>query len=71
MLVTALAPRIGYDKASQIARHAHETGKTLKNAALDLGFLTEAQFDAWVVPEQMFGPELRGPAEPNGKEREP
>jgi fumarate hydratase, class II len=71
MLVTALAPRIGYDKASRIARHAHETGKTLKDAALELGFLTGEQFDAWVVPERMFGPELRGPAEPNEKERKP
>src|SRR3546814_9562087 len=42
MLVTALAPEIGYDKAAKIAKHAHETGSTLKEAALDLGFVDAA-----------------------------
>src|SRR3546814_11523661 len=45
MLVTALAPEIGYDKAAKIAKHAHETGQTLKQAALPLGFVDAASFD--------------------------
>ena len=56
MLVTALAPHIGYDKAAEIAKKAHREGTTLKAAALALGFLTEAEFDAWVRPETMLGP---------------
>ncbi|NNM60805.1 MAG: class II fumarate hydratase [Steroidobacteraceae bacterium] len=56
MLVTALSPHIGYDKAAQIARRAHESGGTLKQAALELGFLSEAQFDLWVRPDSMLGP---------------
>jgi fumarate hydratase class II len=55
MLVTALNPHIGYDKAAKIARRAHETGRTLREAALELGFLTAEQFDAWVRPEKMVG----------------
>ncbi len=55
MLVTALAPRIGYDRAAKIARHAHATGTTLREAALELGFVTAAQFDEWVRPERMVG----------------
>jgi fumarate hydratase class II len=55
MLVTALNPHIGYDKAAQIAKHAHKKGTTLRQAALDLGFLTAEQFDAWVRPEKMVG----------------
>ncbi|WJF89523.1 class II fumarate hydratase [Paraburkholderia bonniea] len=55
MLVTALNPHIGYDKAAQIAKHAHKQGSTLKQAALALGFVTEAQFDAWVRPHEMVG----------------
>ncbi|HVW49455.1 MAG TPA: class II fumarate hydratase [Trinickia sp.] len=55
MLVTALNPHIGYDKAAQIAKKAHKEGTTLKAAALALGYLTEAQFDEWVKPEQMTG----------------
>jgi fumarate hydratase class II len=55
MLVTALNPHIGYDKAAKIARHAHLTGRTLREAAVELGFLTAAQFDAWVRPEKMVG----------------
>jgi fumarate hydratase class II len=55
MLVTALNPHVGYDKAAKIARHAHATGKTLRDAAVELGFVTAAQFDAWVRPEEMVG----------------
>jgi fumarate hydratase class II len=57
MLVTALAPHIGYDKAAQIAKLAHKEGLTLKEAALRLGHVSEAQFDQWVRPEQMIRPE--------------
>jgi fumarate hydratase class II len=56
MLVTALNPRIGYDKAAKIARHAHATGTTLREAALALGHVTADEFDAWVRPEAMVGP---------------
>jgi fumarate hydratase class II len=55
MLVTALNPHIGYDKAAQIAKNAHKKGLTLKASALALGHLTEKQFDEWVKPEQMVG----------------
>src|SRR5690606_20381023 len=50
MLVTALAPEIGYDKAAKIAKYAHETGSTLKEAALDLGYVDAATFDRVVDP---------------------
>jgi fumarate hydratase class II len=53
MLVTALAPHIGYDKAAQIAKHAHKKDLTLKQSALDLGYVTEAEFSQWVVAEDM------------------
>jgi fumarate hydratase class II len=53
MLVTALTPHIGYDKAAEIAKKAHHEGTTLKDAALALGYLTEAEFDSMVVPEDM------------------
>ena len=56
MLVTALNNHIGYDKASKIAKLAHENGTTLRSAALELGYLTDEEFDAWVRPEQMTGP---------------
>ncbi len=56
MLVTALNPHIGYDKAAKIAKTAHKEGSTLKAAALKLGFVTSEQFDAWVRPEEMVGP---------------
>src|SRR5213075_3476465 len=56
MLVTALNPHIGYDKAAKIATTAHKEGTTLKEAALKLGFVTAEQFDQWVRPEQMVGP---------------
>jgi fumarate hydratase class II len=55
MLVTALAPEIGYDKASEIAKHAHKTGKTLKEAGIELGHVDEATFDRVVKPEAMIG----------------
>lgn len=54
MLVTALSPHIGYDKAAKIAKLAHAEGLTLKAAALALGDVDEAQFDTWVRPEQMI-----------------
>jgi len=53
MLVTALNPHIGYDKAAQIAKKAHKENLSLKDAALALGFVTEAQFAQWVVPADM------------------
>jgi fumarate hydratase class II len=56
MLVTALNPHIGYDKAAQIAKKAHKEGSTLRAAAMALGFVTAEQFDAWVRPENMVGP---------------
>ncbi|MEQ5839291.1 fumarate hydratase, class II [Paraburkholderia acidicola] len=55
MLVTALNPHIGYDKAAQIAKKAHKEGTTLKAAALTLGYVTEQQFDEWVQPADMVG----------------
>jgi fumarate hydratase class II len=55
MLVTALNPHIGYDKAAQIAKKAHKEGTTLKESAMSLGFLTSEQFDSWVKPEDMVG----------------
>ena len=56
MLVTALAPHIGYDKAAKIAKQAHHDGTTLKQAALALGYVTEEQFAEWIKPEQMTRP---------------
>ena len=56
MLVTALNNHIGYDKAAKIAKNAHERGITLRESALELGLLTNEQFDAWVRPEEMTGP---------------
>ena len=53
MLVTALNPHIGYDKAAQIAKKAHKEGSTLREAALATGYVTAEEFDAWVRPEQM------------------
>ncbi|MCV0440396.1 MAG: class II fumarate hydratase [Hydrogenophaga sp.] len=55
MLVTALNPHIGYDKAAQIAKKAHQEGSTLREAALALGHVTPEQFDQWVRAEQMVG----------------
>ncbi|WP_291728891.1 class II fumarate hydratase [Leisingera sp. F5] len=56
MLVTALAPTIGYDNATKVAKTAHKNGTTLKEEAVALGFVDEATFDAVVRPEQMIGP---------------
>ncbi len=56
MLVTALNPHIGYDNAAKIAKKAHADGTTLKEAALELGLLTEEQFAQWVVPSDMIRP---------------
>jgi fumarate hydratase, class II len=55
MLVTALNTHIGYYKAAEIAQTAHKQGKTLKQTAIDLGYLTAEQFDQWVKPEEMVG----------------
>jgi fumarate hydratase class II len=55
MLVTALNPHIGYDNAARIAKHAHQKGTTLKEAAVELGLVTAEQFDQWVKPEKMVG----------------
>jgi len=56
MLVTALAPHIGYDRAAQIAKRAHHDGSTLKQAALALGYVSEQDFERWVQPARMTGP---------------
>ncbi len=59
MLVTALAPEIGYDNAAKIAKHAHQTGQTLREAALDLGLVDSATFDRLVRPADMIGSDPR------------
>jgi len=56
MLVTALTPVIGYDKSAKIALHAHKTGQSLREAALELGFVSAEEFDRVVVPETMIHP---------------
>ena len=56
MLVTALAPTIGYDNATTVAKTAHKNGTTLKEEAIRLGFVDEATFDEVVRPEKMIGP---------------
>ncbi len=56
MLVTALNPHIGYDKAAKVAKKAHAEGTSLKEAAVALGFLTAEEFDKFVRPEEMIGP---------------
>jgi len=56
MLVTALAPHIGYDKSAEIAKKAHADGTTLKEAAVATGYVNAADFDAWVKPGDMIGP---------------
>jgi fumarate hydratase, class II len=56
MLVTALNPHIGYDKAAQVAKKAHAEGSSLKEAALALGYVSAEDFDRWVRPEAMIGP---------------
>jgi fumarate hydratase, class II len=57
MLVTALNPHIGYDKAAKIAKNAHKKGLSLKESAKELGFLSEEDFDRFVLPETMLGPD--------------
>ncbi len=59
MLVTALNPHIGYDNAAKIAKHAHKTGGTLKEAAVELGLLTSEEFDAKVKPAEMTSPNVK------------
>ena len=54
MLVTALAPHIGYDRAAEIAKKAHREGSTLREAALALGYVKTEDFDRWVKPEAMI-----------------
>jgi fumarate hydratase class II len=56
MLVTALNPHIGYDKAAQVAKNAHKKGISLRDSAIELGFLTGEQFDQYVKPEEMTHP---------------
>ena len=56
MLVTALNPHIGYDAAAAIAKKAHKDGSTLKEAAIALGHLNDAQFKEWVIPQNMLAP---------------
>jgi fumarate hydratase class II len=57
MLVTALSPKIGYDKAAEIAKKAHQEGKTLKEIAVELGYLKAEEYDRAVRPEEMTGPQ--------------
>ena len=56
MLVTALAPKIGYDKAAEIAKTAHKNGTTLRKKRVRLGYVTAEEFDEVVRPENMIGP---------------
>ena len=56
MLVTALNNYIGYDKAAKIAKNAHEKGLTLRESGIELGYLTNTQFDKWIKPDKMIGP---------------
>lgn len=58
MLVTALNTHIGYDNAAKIAKHAHKTGGTLRDAAIELGLVKGEDFDQWVRPEDMLGPNI-------------
>ncbi|MBN8900241.1 MAG: class II fumarate hydratase, partial [Rhodospirillales bacterium] len=58
MLVTALAPVIGYDKASQIAHHAMDHDQTLREAALELGYVSAEEFDKIVDPSKMISPHV-------------
>jgi len=56
MLVTALSPQIGYDKAAEVAHLAHEKDLTLKEACLELGYVSLKEFDEIVIPENMTHP---------------
>jgi fumarate hydratase class II len=53
MLVTALTPHIGYDRAAEIAKHAHKAGSSLRDAALALGYVSADNFDQWVTAKNM------------------
>ena len=55
MLVTALNPKIGYEKAAKIAKTAHENGTTLREESINLGILSGEEFDQWVRPDEMCG----------------
>jgi aspartate ammonia-lyase len=59
MLVTALAPTIGYDNATKVAKTAHKNGTTLREEAVKLGFVDEETFDRVVRPEDMIGPKAQ------------
>lgn len=56
MLVTSLNPHIGYDNSAKIAKHAHKNGLSLKQSALELGLVSEENFEKWIKPEDMLGP---------------
>ena len=56
MLVTALSPRIGYDRAAEIAKKAHRDGSTLREAALALGYVSAEDLDRWLRAQDMVGP---------------
>ena len=71
MLVTALAPHIGYEKSAKIAQEAHREGISLREAALRLGHVGEAEFDAWVHPDEMTQPSDDDPGGPRSKLRVP
>jgi fumarate hydratase class II len=60
MLVTALNPKYGYDNAAKVAKRAHETGGTLRQAADELGLMTAEEFDEVVRPASMLGPKSGG-----------
>ena len=66
MLVTALSPVIGYDKASKIAHYAMDNDLTLRDAALELGFVSEAEFDRIVDPKKMVRPYVAADAPSSG-----
>ena len=57
MLVTALAPHIGYDRAAKIAKHAHRTGGSLRDAAVEVGGISAEEFERWVDPRRMLAPQ--------------
>ena len=56
MLVTALTPHIGYDRAAQVAKHAHVQGLSLRDAALAVGGISAEDFERWVDPSKMLAP---------------
>jgi fumarate hydratase class II len=70
MLVTALNPHIGYEKAAAVAKKAHKEGTTLKEAALKLGYVNAKQFDEWVRPEKMVGKPEHAAKAPRRQEKQ-